>query len=51
MPEAQPAGWSVTGSQGLVRWGLRSWLLLGLLAFAAAVLWLMAQVSGFVLPS
>jgi len=50
MPEAQSAGWSVTGSPGLVRWGLRSWLLVGLLVFAAAVLWLMAQVSGFVVP-
>ena len=50
MPEAQPAGWSVTGSPGLVRWGLRSWLLVGVLAFAAAVLWLLSQVSGFVVP-
>jgi putative heme transporter len=50
MPEAQPAGWSVTGSPSLVRWGLRSWLFVGVLAFAAAVLWLLSQISGFVVP-
>ena len=35
---------------GLVRWGLRGWLLLGLLLAAAAVLWLVSQVSGIVVP-
>ena len=44
------SGWSVTASPGLVRWGLRSWLLVGVLTFAAAVLWLPSQVSGFVVP-
>jgi predicted PurR-regulated permease PerM len=34
----------------MVRWGLRSWLLLGVLLFAAAVLWLLSQVSAFVVP-
>jgi len=50
MPEAQHSALSVTGSPGLVRWGLRSWLLVGVLTFAAAVLWLASQVSGFVVP-
>ncbi len=34
----------------LARWGLRSWLLLGVLLAAAAVLWLLSQVSGIVVP-
>ena len=50
MREPRSAGWSVAASPGLVRWGTRSWLLVGVLAFAAAVLWLLSQVSGFVVP-
>lgn len=50
MPEAASARWSVAGSPGLVRVGLRSWLLVGVLTFTGAVLWLLAQVSGFVVP-
>ena len=46
----QPVGWSAAESPGLVRWGLRSWLLVGVLAFAVAVLWLLSQVSAFVVP-
>lgn len=46
----QPVGWSAAESPGMVRWGLRSWLLLGVLLFAAAVLWLLSQVSAFVVP-
>ena len=34
----------------LVRWGVRSWLLTGVLVAASAVLLLVAQVSGFVVP-
>ena len=41
MREPRSAGWSVAASPGLVRWGTRSWLLVGVLAFAAAVLWLL----------
>jgi predicted PurR-regulated permease PerM len=44
------AGWSSAASPGLARWGVRSWLLLGVVGFAAAVLWLLSQVSGFVVP-
>jgi predicted PurR-regulated permease PerM len=43
-------GWSAARSPGLVRWGLRSWLLVGVLALAVAVLWLLSQISGFVVP-
>lgn len=43
-------GWSAARSPGLVRWGLRSWLLVGVLALAVMVIWLLAQVSGFVVP-
>lgn len=50
MPGARATGWSAVGSPGLVRWGLRSWLLVGMLAFAGAVLWLLSQVSGLVVP-
>jgi predicted PurR-regulated permease PerM len=50
MPQTQPTGWSVAGSPGLVRVGLRSWLLVGVLAFTGALLWLLSQVSGFVVP-
>jgi predicted PurR-regulated permease PerM len=48
--EPRSAGWSAAESPGLVRWGLRSWLLVGVLALATAVLWLLSQVSGFVVP-
>lgn len=50
MREPRSAGWSAAASPGLVRWGLRSWLLVGVLALGAVVLWLLAQVSGFVVP-
>ena len=50
MPAARATSWSVVGSPGLVRWGLKSWLLLGVLGFASAVLWLLSQVSGLVVP-
>ena len=50
MGEPRSAGWSVAASPGLVRVGLRSWLLVGVLVFAAAVFWLLSQVSGFVVP-
>jgi predicted PurR-regulated permease PerM len=39
----------VSGST-LARWGVRSWLLTGILVATAAVLLLLAQVSGFVVP-
>ncbi len=39
----------VRGS-ALTRWGLRSWLLLGVLVAAAALMWLLSQVSGIVVP-
>lgn len=38
------------GRSALARWGMRSWLLVGVLATVAAVGWLVAQVSGFVVP-
>ena len=47
---ARSAAWPSAASPGLARWGVRSWLLLGVLAFAGAVLWLLSQVSGFVVP-
>lgn len=50
MPEPRPAGWTTATTPGLARWGVRSWLLVGVLAFAGAVLWLLSQVSGFVVP-
>lgn len=50
MPEARSAGWSAAASPNLARLGVRSWLLLGVLGLAGAVLWLLAQVSGFVVP-
>lgn len=34
----------------LARWGTRAWQLLGLLLATAAVLWLLSQVSGIVVP-
>ena len=41
----------VLGSRSsLARWGVRSWLLVGLLAAGALVAWMLAQVSGFVVP-
>jgi len=43
-------GWSAARSPGLVRWGLRSWLLLGVLALGATAFWLVSQVAGFVVP-
>ena len=48
--EPRSAGWSSAASPGLVRWGLRSWLLVGVLALGAAVLWLLSQVAGFAVP-
>jgi predicted PurR-regulated permease PerM len=48
--EQRSPGWSAAASPGLVRWGLRSWLLVGVLALGVAVLWLLSQVSGFVVP-
>ena len=50
MRKPRTAGWSVAEAPGLVRWGVRSWLLAGVLVFAGAVLWLLSQVSGFVVP-
>ncbi len=50
MPGARDQGWSAVGAPGLVRWGLRSWLLVGVLVLATSVLWLLSQVSGFVVP-
>ena len=41
---------ALTSGSTLARWGVRSWLLVGVLAAAAAVLLLLAQVSGFVVP-
>jgi predicted PurR-regulated permease PerM len=35
---------------GLVRWGLRAWLLVGVLLAAGALAWLLSQVSGLVVP-
>lgn len=34
----------------LVRWGIRAWLLVGVLVSAGAVAWLLGQVSGLVVP-
>ena len=50
MREPRSAGWSAAASPTLTRLGVRSWLLLGVLGLAGAVLWLLAQVSGFVVP-
>ncbi len=50
MREPRSAGWSAAASPNLTRVGVRSWLLLGVLGLAGAVLWLLAQVSGFVVP-
>jgi predicted PurR-regulated permease PerM len=44
------ADWPSAASPGLARWGVRSWLLLGVIGLAGAVLWLLSQVSGFVVP-
>ena len=38
---------ALTSGSTLARWGVRSWLLVGFLAAASAVLLLLAQVSGF----
>ena len=38
----------LAGRSSLARWGMRSWLLFGVLALAAAVVWLLSPVSGFV---
>jgi putative heme transporter len=37
-------------SPRLRRWGTRSWLTLGVLGLLAAAVWLLSQVSGFVVP-
>ncbi len=37
-------------SPRLRRWGTRSWLILGVLGMLAAGVWVLAQVSGFVVP-
>jgi len=50
VPEPRSARWSATAPPALARLGVRSWLLLGVLGFAAAVLWLLGQVSGLVVP-
>ena len=50
MSEPRSAGWPSAASPGLVRVGVRSWLLVGVLAFTVALLWLLSQVSGFVVP-
>ncbi len=50
MREPRSAGWSAAASPNLARLGVRSWLLLGVLGLVLAVLWLLAQVSGFVVP-
>ncbi len=50
MREPRSAGWWAAASPTLTRLGVRSWLLLGVLGLAGAVLWLLAQVSGFVVP-
>ena len=50
MREPRSAGWSAAASPSLARSGVRSWLLLGVLGLTVAVLWLLAQVSGFVVP-
>ncbi len=50
MREPRSAGWSAAASPTLTRVGVRSWLLLGVLGLTVAVLWLLAQVSGFVVP-
>ncbi len=42
--------WAASAAPGLARWGVRSWLLLGVLGLSAVVLWLLSQVSGFVVP-
>lgn len=44
------SAWSTSATPGLVRVGVRSWLLLGVLLLSAALLWLLSQVSGFVVP-
>ncbi|MFL6078482.1 MAG: AI-2E family transporter [Ornithinibacter sp.] len=50
MREPRSAGWPAAASPNLTRLGVRSWLLLGVLGLTMAVLWLLAQVSGFVVP-
>ncbi len=40
----------LAGGSTVVRWGVRAWLLLGILLAAGAVLWLLSQVSGIVVP-
>lgn len=50
MAQPRPAGWSAFAGPGLLRWGVRSWLLTGVLALGVLVLWLLSQVSGFVVP-
>ena len=37
-------------SPRLRRWGTRSWLVLGVFGLIAAGVWVLAQVSGFVVP-
>lgn len=50
MREPRSTAWSASASPGLARWGVRSWLLLGVLGFGFALLWLLSQVSSFVVP-
>jgi len=40
----------LAGRSALVRWGVRAWLLVGVLLAAAAVAWLLGQLSGLVVP-
>jgi predicted PurR-regulated permease PerM len=40
----------LAGGSALVRWGVRAWLLVGVLLAAAAVAWLLGQLSGLVVP-
>jgi putative heme transporter len=42
--------WRHARNPGLVRWGLRAWLALGLILLAVAVTSFLAQVSGLVVP-
>ena len=37
-------------SRRLRRWGTRSWLILGVIGLLAAGVWLLSQVSGFIVP-
>ncbi|HSO65342.1 MAG TPA: hypothetical protein VLQ78_09605, partial [Ornithinibacter sp.] len=40
----------LSSRSSIARWGVRSWLLAGVLVAGSIVAWMLSQVSGFVVP-